>query len=80
MKIEIFGTGCPKCKKTEENAKMAVEELGVDAEIIKITGINEIIKRGVFMTPAVMIDGNLIRQGGIATKNEIIAVIQKLKK
>jgi len=80
MKIEIFGTGCPKCKKTEENAKMAVEELGVDAEIIKITDINEIIQRGIFMTPATLIDGNIIKQGGIVSKNEIIATLQKLKK
>ncbi len=80
MKIEIFGTGCPKCKKTEENVKMALEELGIEAEIVKIEDINEIVKRGIFMTPATIVENNIVKQGGIATKNEIIAFLQKLKK
>ena len=80
MKIEIFGTVCPKCKKTFENAKKAVEELGIDADVVKVEDINEITGRGVFMVPATIIDGTLIKQGSIVTKNEMIAALEKLKK
>ncbi len=78
-KIEILGTGCPKCKKTFENVKKAVEEVGTDAEIVKIEDINEITERGVFMTPAVVIEGDTIKEGGIARKEEIKTALQKLK-
>ncbi len=57
MKIEILGTGCPKCKITEKNVRKAVEELQIQVEIVKVDDLQEIINRGVMMTPAVFIDG-----------------------
>ena len=80
IKIEILGTGCPKCKKTFENAKKALEESKIDAKIVKVENISEIIEKGVFMTPATLVEGNIIKQGDVATKNEIMVAIQKLKK
>jgi len=59
MKIEVFGVGCPKCKKTEENAKKAVEELGIDAEVVHIYDQVEILKRGITDSPALAIDGEV---------------------
>ena len=55
-KIQILGTGCPKCKKLAEAAEAAAKALGVEYEIEKITEINEIMKFGVMMTPALVVD------------------------
>ena len=71
MKIEILGTGCPKCKKLEENARKALEETGKKAEVIKITDINEIIERDVMTTPAIVIDGKVKAFGRIPDVEEI---------
>jgi len=59
MKIQILGTGCPKCKKLAENAEAAAKELGIDHELEKVTNINEIMQFGVMMTPALVIDGQV---------------------
>ena len=50
-KIQILGTGCPKCKKLAENAEAAAQQLGMDYRIEKITDLAEIMKFGVMMTP-----------------------------
>ncbi len=81
MKIEILGTGCPKCKKTKELTKEVVNELGVSAEIIEVTDINKIINYGVMVTPALVIDGNVKVAGKIPSKKEIKRWIkEELKK
>ncbi len=59
MKIQILGTGCPKCKKLAENAEAAAKELGIDHDLEKVTNINEIMQFGVMMTPALVIDGQV---------------------
>ena len=59
MKIEVLGTGCPKCKKTYENAEKAIKELGIEAELVKVYDSIEIAKRGIFETPALAIDGEI---------------------
>jgi small redox-active disulfide protein 2 len=56
-KLQILGTGCPKCKKLAENAETAAKALGIEYTIEKVTDINEIMKFGVMMTPALAIDG-----------------------
>jgi small redox-active disulfide protein 2 len=71
MKIEILGTGCPKCKQLEANAKRAVEESGKKIEVVKVTDIAEIIEYGVMSTPALVIDGEVKIYGQIATVEEI---------
>ena len=71
MKIEILGSGCPKCKQLEENAKKALEEAGKKADVVKITDINEIINKGVMTTPAIIIDGKLKASGKIPEVKEI---------
>ena len=71
MKIEILGTGCSKCKKTEKIVKKVVEELGKDAEVVKVGDLQEIVNRGVMMTPAVVIDGDVKIVGHIPSVDEI---------
>ncbi|MFH0978017.1 MAG: thioredoxin family protein [Candidatus Woesearchaeota archaeon] len=71
MKIEILGTGCPKCKMLEANAKKAVEELRIKAEIVKVTEIDKIVDYGVMSTPALVVDGKVKSYGKIANVEEI---------
>jgi len=71
MKIEILGTGCPKCKKLNQLAEEAINELGVSVEIIKVTDINKMIDYGVMVTPALVIDGDVKIAGKILEKEKI---------
>jgi len=71
MKIEILGTGCPKCQSLARNAEQAVKEAGVQAEIVKVTEIREIMKRGVMFTPALAIDGTVRSAGKVLDPEEI---------
>jgi small redox-active disulfide protein 2 len=70
-KIQILGTGCPKCTKLAENAEAAVKALGLDVEIQKVKDINEIMKFGVMMTPALAIDGQVKTVGKVVSPDEI---------
>lgn len=56
-KLQILGTGCPKCKKLAENTEAAAKALGIEYALEKVTDINEIMKFGVMMTPALAVDG-----------------------
>ena len=76
MKIQILGTGCPKCKKLTQHAEEAVKALGLDAEIEKVTQINDIIKFGVLMTPAVAIDGVVKSVGKLLSIEEIKGLLK----
>jgi small redox-active disulfide protein 2 len=76
MKIQILGTGCPKCKQLAQNAEEAVKALGIEAEIEKVTGINEIMKFGVMMTPALAVDGQVKSIGKVLSSAEIKGLIQ----
>jgi small redox-active disulfide protein 2 len=70
-KIQILGTGCPKCVKLTENAQAAVNAAGIEAEISKVTDINEIMAFGVMMTPALVIDGEVVASGKLLSPEEI---------
>lgn len=70
-KIQILGTGCPKCKKLAESAQQAINGLDGEFEIEKITDINEIMKFGVMMTPALAIDGQVKIVGKVIAPEEI---------
>ena len=71
MKIEILGTGCPKCKQLEANARKALDETGKKAEVVKVTEISMIVEYGVMSTPAIVIDGDVKSYGKIADVEEI---------
>jgi small redox-active disulfide protein 2 len=70
-KIQILGTGCPKCKKLAENAEAASKQLGIEYELEKVTDINEIMKFGVMMTPALVVDGEVKVIGKAPSSDDI---------
>jgi small redox-active disulfide protein 2 len=71
MKLQILGTGCPKCKKLAENAEAAAKDLDVQCDIEKVTDINEIMKFGVMITPALAVDGEVKVVGKVVSVDEI---------
>jgi len=71
MKIQILGTGCPKCKKLAENTEAAAIEMGIDFILEKITDISEIMKFGVMVTPALVVDGQVKVVGKVPSIIEI---------
>ena len=58
-KLQILGTGCPKCRQLAANAEAAAKAMGIEYTIEKVTDINEIMKFGVMMTPALAVDGQV---------------------
>lgn len=75
MKIEILGTGCPKCKKLAELVTEVVSETGIVAEIRKVEKINDIMNYGVMITPALAVDGKVVVAGKVPAKEEIKKIL-----
>ena len=74
-KIQILGTGCPKCNKLAEVAKEAAESLGIEYEIEKVTKINDIMSFGVMVTPALAINGEVKVVGKVSLLDDIKAML-----
>ena len=75
-KIQILGPGCPKCNKLAENAHAAAEQLENDFEIEKVADINEIMKFGVMITPALVVDGQVKTVGKVPSADEIRRMLE----
>ena len=71
MKIEILGSGCAKCKSVIKLVRNIVEELGIQADIVKVEDLQEIVNRGIMMTHAVFIDGEAKIVGRVPTADEL---------
>lgn len=74
-KVQILGTGCLKCKKLFEVSQQAVKDSGIEAEVTKVEDINEIMKFGVMMTPALAVNGVVKVVGRIPKPDEIKKMI-----
>ncbi|BAB77876.1 thioredoxin family protein [Anabaena sp. FACHB-709] len=77
IKIEILGTGCKKCQQLEANAKEAVTNLNLIAEVSHITDPIEIAKRGVMSTPAMAINGKVVSKGQVISTEQIQPLLQR---
>lgn len=75
MKIQVLGTGCPKCKQLAANAEAAAKAAGIEYELVKVTDINEIMTFGVMMTPALAIDGEVKVVGKVPDAEAIKAML-----
>ena len=76
MKIQILGSGCAKCKLLEQHAREAVAELGLPAEVEKISDIETIVEMGVMTTPALAIDGVVKSAGRVLTKEQVASYLR----
>jgi len=77
MKIEVFGTGCAKCKRLERNVIEALDQAGVKAEVVKIEDIDAITDRGIMVTPALAIDGMLRFMGKVPPVGELVEMLKE---
>jgi small redox-active disulfide protein 2 len=76
MKIQILGTGCPKCRQLETNAREALRSADLEASVEKITDVDAIMNMGVVMTPALAVDGVVKSAGKVLAKDEIARLLQ----
>ena len=77
MEIKILGTGCPKCKTLEKITREVVEQNGIEATIIKVEDIVEIMKYGIMSTPALVIDEKVEIKGRVPSIDEIKKILIK---
>ena len=77
MKIEILGTGCSKCNKTKEVVEKVLKNTGIEAEVVKVEDIETIMKYGVMITPAVVVDGDVKVAGKVPDEKEVRKWITK---
>jgi len=75
-KLQILGAGCPKCKKLAENAEAAAKDLDVEYSLEKVTDINEIMKFGVMVTPALAVDGQVKVSGKVPSTEQIKQLLE----
>lgn len=77
MIVKVLGSGCASCQKLEGLAKKAVEELGIDAEIVKVTEIADIMGYGVMSTPALVIDEELKVAGRVPSYDDVVTILKR---
>lgn len=73
MKIEVLGTGCPNCNRTFETIRSVLDERGVQADLVKVTDMMQIVSRGILSTPAVLMDGRVVSYGRVPTREDVLA-------
>lgn len=77
MEIKVLGTGCAKCKTLENHTREAVAQLSLDAEVIKVEDIMEIMRLGVLTTPGLVVDGKVVVKGKVPSVAEIKDILTK---
>ncbi len=75
MKLQVLGTGCANCKRLTENTEKAVQELGLEAPVEKVTDIREIMAFRVLMTPGLAVDGQVKAAGRVPSDEEIKQIL-----
>ncbi len=70
-KIQVLGTGCPKCKQLTEVARQAAERVGAPYELEKVTDVMRFADFGVMSTPALVVDGNVVVTGKVPSVDEV---------
>lgn len=75
--IKVLGLGCPKCKTTYNNVLEAIKQANIEANVIKVEDIEEMMKYSILATPALMIDEQIKIKGRVAQVSEIVELIKK---
>jgi small redox-active disulfide protein 2 len=71
LTIKVLGSGCANCKKLEAVTREAVSEIGIEAEVVKVTEYPEIMKYNVLSTPGLVVNEKVVSAGRIPSKAEI---------
>lgn len=79
MKIQILGVGCPKCKTLLANVEAVVQELKLEAEIEKVTEIQEIVSFGIMSTPGLAVNGKVLSAGKALSTEQIKELLAKVE-
>jgi len=74
-KLQILGTGCPKCKKLTELTEAAAKAAGIEYELEKVTDIDRIVESGVMTTPALVVDGAIKVAGRLPSPAELATML-----
>lgn len=77
MDIKVIGSGCPDCSRLYDNTIAALAELGIQAEVVKVGDLMEIVKLGVLSAPSLMVEGKLVVSGKVASQKEIVKILKK---
>lgn len=75
MRIEVLGTGCKKCDNTAAAIQEVVRELGIEADVEKVTDPSVIMQYQVMSTPAVAVDGKLQHSGSVPSRDAIVTML-----
>jgi len=76
MKIQILGTGCPKCRLLKTNTQQAISDLGMDVEVEEVTDMETMMNMGMLMSPGFAVDDTLLHTGKVLSVDQIKAVLQ----
>lgn len=79
MVIRILGSGCKNCLALARNSSIAAKELGMDAEIVKVTDLEEIMSYGVISTPALVVDEKVVSYGKVVKSKEIAKILKDFR-
>lgn len=77
MEIKVLGTGCARCKQLEKTVRQAVDELGVDASVEKVTELPDIMAYGIMSTPGLVIDGEVRLTGRVPKLEEMKSLLSR---
>jgi len=77
LKIEVLGPGCVRCETLEKNVRAAVQEMGIEAEVTKISEIKDIAARRVMMTPALAVDGQVVSSGHLLSVIQVKKLLER---
>lgn len=77
MVIKVLGSGCVNCQRLEALTRQAVEDLGIDADVVKVTDFADIMAYGVMSTPALVVDEQVLMAGRVPSLGDLTLLLQR---